>query len=157
MAWVLAPIGLVLSVVGLVRSGRARTGRGSSIAGIVLSLVALLLCILYTAVFTSAVANVAQQTAAVHQVTYEISTTKSSRITATYSQSKNADLASASVSATRSPWSVNAQVSGVVGPTLTASLDPDLNHPTGPTRSPAPSSRTASRSPRTRPPARTPW
>ncbi len=129
VAWVLAPIGLVLSVVGLVRSGRARNGRGSSIAGIVLSLVALLLCILYTAVFTSAVANVAQQTAAVHQVTYEVSTAKSSKITATYSQSQNADLASASVSATRSPWSANAQVSGVMGPTLTASLDPDLDHP----------------------------
>ncbi len=126
VAWGLAPIGLVLSAVGLVKSRSARNGRGKSIAGIVLSLVALLMCILYTAVFTSAVANVAQQNAVVHQVTYKVSTAKGTKIAATYSQSQNDNLASASVAGTRSPWSANAQVSGVMGPTLTASISPDL-------------------------------
>jgi hypothetical protein len=62
---------------------------------------------------------------AVHQVTYEVRTAKGTRITATYTRSQGDDLASGSVSGTRSPWSANAEVSGVVGPTLTASLSPD--------------------------------
>jgi Tfp pilus assembly protein PilV len=128
VAWVLAPVGLVLSVVGLVRSWRARNGRGTSIAGIVLSVVIMIMCILGTAVFTGAVADVAQQSSAVHQVTYQVSTAKGTKIAAIYSQSQNDDLASASVSGTRSPWSANARISGVMGPTLTASLSPDSNH-----------------------------
>ena len=128
VAWFLAPIGLVLSAVGLVKSKRARSGRGRSIAGIVLGVVALLMCVLYTSVFVASVGNAAQQTTAVHQVTYEVTTAKGSKIAATYSQSHNDDLASATVSDAASPWSENAQVSGVMGPTVTASLSPDIEH-----------------------------
>lgn len=128
VAWVLAPIGLVLSVVGLVKSKRTGSGLGKSIAGIVLSVVALVMCVLYTAVFAASVSNVSQQTATVHQVTYKVTTAKGSKIAATYSQSQNDNLASASVSDAASPWSENAQVSGLVGPTVTASLSPDLTH-----------------------------
>jgi hypothetical protein len=129
VAWFIAPIGLVLSAVGLVKSKRARSGRGKSIAGIVLSVVALIMCVLYTSVFVASVGNAAQQTAAVHQVTYKVTTAKGSKITATYSQSQNDNLASASVSDAASPWSENAQVSGVMGPTVTASLSPNLENP----------------------------
>lgn len=127
VSWVLAPIALVLSLVGLVKSGRARNGRGKSIAGIVLGAVALFMCILYTAVFVGSVNSVAQQSAAVHQVTYEVTTAKKTNVTVTYSQSQNDDFAMASVGDTASPWSADAQVSGLTGPTMTASLSPDLD------------------------------
>jgi hypothetical protein len=128
VAWVLAPIGLVLSVVGLVKSRSGRSGRGKSIAGIVLSVVALVMCVLYTAVFAASVSNVSQQAATVHQVTYKVTTSKGSKITATYSQSRNDQIASATVSGEASPWSADAQVSGLIGPTVTASISPDLAH-----------------------------
>ena len=112
----------MLSVVGLVKSGRARNGRGASIAGIVLSVVALIMCVLYTAVFAGAVTTTAHQSTAVHNVTYEVTTAKGTRIAATYSQSKDNNLASASVTDAGSPWTTNAQVSGFMGPTVTASL-----------------------------------
>lgn len=126
VSWVLAPIALVLSLVGLVKSTKARNGRGKSIAGIVLGVVALFMCILYTAVFVGSVSSVAQQSAAVHQVTYEVTTAKKTNVTVTYSQSQNGDLAMASVGDTASPWSADAQVSGLIGPTMTATLSPDL-------------------------------
>lgn len=129
VAWGLAPVALVLSLVGLVKSGRAQNGRGKAIAGIVLSVVALIMCILYTALFTAGVSNVQQQSNAVHAVTYKVTTAKGSKITASYSQSKNDNLASASVAGTASPWSVDVQVSGFMGPNVTASLSPDINNP----------------------------
>lgn len=128
VAWGLAPIALVLSLVGLVKSGRAHNGRGKSIAGIVLSVVALIMCILYTALFTAGVNNVQQQSAAVHSVTYKVTTAKGSKITASYGQSQNNNLASATVGDVASPWSVDAQVSGFMGPNVTASLSPDINN-----------------------------
>lgn len=128
VAWGLAPIALVLSLVGLVKSGRAQNGRGKAIAGIVLSVVALIMCILYTALFTASVNNVQQQSAAVHSVTYKVTTAKGSKITASYSQSQNNNLASATVGDVASPWSVDAQVSGFMGPNVTASLSPDINN-----------------------------
>jgi hypothetical protein len=74
---------------------------------------------------TGVFADVALSATAVHQVTYEVSTAKGTRITATYTRSQGDTLTSASVSGTRAPWSASAQVSGALGPTLTASLSPD--------------------------------
>jgi hypothetical protein len=82
----------------------------------------LLFLVLGTGVFGG---PVALPGTAVHQVTYEVSTAKGTRITATYTRSQGAELTSAGVSCARSPWSATAQVSGVVGPTLTASLEAD--------------------------------
>jgi hypothetical protein len=69
--------------------------------------------------------DVALPTTGVHQVTYEVSTAKGTRIAATYSRSRTDGLASASVSGVGSPWRADAEVSGVMGPMLTASLTPD--------------------------------
>lgn len=56
IAWPLVIIGLVLSIVGFLRtrSGRA-DNKGLAIAGIALSVVGLVVCILYAVVFTAAV------------------------------------------------------------------------------------------------------
>jgi hypothetical protein len=56
IAWPLVIIGLILAVVGLVLAGR-RGGRGMAIAGIVVSLLGLLICIIYAATFAKAVSD----------------------------------------------------------------------------------------------------
>lgn len=55
VSWLLSPVGLVLSVVGLALAGRRGAGRGLAIAGAVLGVLGLLVCILYTASFVAAV------------------------------------------------------------------------------------------------------
>ena len=134
--------------------------RGSKRIAIVVSTVAVVGAVLFlvlgTGLFAGAVADVALPTT-VHQVTYEVATAKGTRIAATYSRSRSDGLASASISGVRSPWRADAEVSGVMGPMLTASLSPEPGRVGRSRPSPAPSSRTASRSPGTPPTARTPW
>lgn len=47
ISWVLAPIGIILSGVGLSSAQKSGVGKGLSIAGLVLGLVALVICILW--------------------------------------------------------------------------------------------------------------
>jgi hypothetical protein len=56
IAWPLVIVGLILAVVGLVLA-RRRGGRGMAIAGIVVSLLGLLVCIIYVAAFAKAVSD----------------------------------------------------------------------------------------------------
>jgi hypothetical protein len=56
IAWPMVIIGLILAVVGLVLAGR-RGGRKMAIAGIVVSLLGLLICIIYVATFAKAVSD----------------------------------------------------------------------------------------------------
>jgi hypothetical protein len=132
VAWLLAPVGLVLSIIGLVKSQQAQTGRGKSIAGIVLAAVALIMCFVYTVAFAGAVSkgatNVQQQSATVHNVTYQVSTGSGSNVVVSYSQSQNGNYGSGSVTDVPSPWSVDTQVSGYTGPTVTGSLETDINN-----------------------------
>ncbi|ODU00004.1 MAG: hypothetical protein ABS81_24670 [Pseudonocardia sp. SCN 72-86] len=64
IAWPLVIVGLVLSIVGFsrTRSGRA-DNKGLAIAGIVLSVAGLLMCILYAAVFTAAASSAGENAA----------------------------------------------------------------------------------------------
>ena len=132
VSWLLAPVGLVLSIVGLVKSKTAQTGWGKAVAGIVLAAVALIMCFIYTVAFVGAVSHtpttVQQQGTAVHNVTYQVSTTNGSNVVVSYSQSQNGNYGSGSVTDVPSPWSVNTQVSGFTGPTVTASMATDINN-----------------------------
>ena len=102
-----------------------RRSKRIAIAVLVVAVVgAVLFLVLGTGVFAGAVADVALPTT-VHQVTYEVTTAKGTRIAATYSRSRTDGLASTSVSGVRSPWRADAEVSGVMGPMLTASLSPE--------------------------------
>jgi hypothetical protein len=58
IAWPLVILGLIFGIVGFfrARSGKA-TNRGVAIAGTILSLIGLIMCIVYASAFTSAVAN----------------------------------------------------------------------------------------------------
>ncbi len=61
-------------------------------------------------------------------VTYQVSTTNGSNVIVSYSQSQNGNYGSGSVTDVPSPWSVDTQVSGFTGPTVTASLATDINN-----------------------------
>ncbi|MDT7743462.1 MAG: rane protein [Actinomycetota bacterium] len=100
-----------------------RRSDGFATAALVVAVVGAVL-FLIVGVFAGGVTDVALPSTAVHQVTYEVSTAAGSEITATYTRSEGGDPTSASVSGTRSPWSANAQLARVVGPTVTASLRP---------------------------------
>jgi hypothetical protein len=53
-AWLLCPVGLGLSIAGLVRGVRRRTGRVVAVVGVVLSVVGIVICTLQAAVWISA-------------------------------------------------------------------------------------------------------
>lgn len=134
VSWVLSPIGLILSAVGIVVAGRRfGSGRGLAITGVILGVLGIIMCILYTAVFVSAVSagadSVQQQSSAVHNVTYRVETEDDSNVSVSYSQSQNGNFGSGSAIDTDAPWTVDAQVQGFIGPNLTASIAPDLDDP----------------------------
>ncbi|WP_433781915.1 DUF4190 domain-containing protein [Actinomycetospora sp. CA-101289] len=55
VAWVISPVGLVLSIVGMTAAGRRQgTGRGLAVAGIVLGVVGLLICFLWVSAMAAA-------------------------------------------------------------------------------------------------------
>jgi hypothetical protein len=74
VAWPLVIIGLILSFVGL---GRARKGRATNkrlaIAGIVLSVLGLIVCIVWVAVIGKVISDVQDQATQQHTVVYELS------------------------------------------------------------------------------------
>lgn len=58
VAWVISPVGLVLSVVGLTAASRkGGTGRGLAIAGVILGGLGLLICMLWAIGFAGAVSE----------------------------------------------------------------------------------------------------
>lgn len=57
VSWVLSPVGLVLSVVGIVMASRHGVGRGLAIAGAVLGVIGLLICMVWVAAIGSAASS----------------------------------------------------------------------------------------------------
>jgi hypothetical protein len=55
VSWVISPVGLILSAVGLALALRRGVGRGLSIAGVVLGIVGIVICSIYAASFAAAV------------------------------------------------------------------------------------------------------
>ena len=74
VAWPLVVLGLILSVVGLVRvrAGKA-TNKGLSIAGIVLSVLGLVVSIVWVVVIGKAIGDVKDMATQHHTVSYEVS------------------------------------------------------------------------------------
>ncbi|HWO66632.1 MAG TPA: MmpS family transport accessory protein [Umezawaea sp.] len=70
VAWPLVIVGLVLSVVGVTRASKGiANNRGLAIAGAVLSVIGLVVCVLWTALFGAAVSDADRE----HVVVYEVS------------------------------------------------------------------------------------
>ena len=131
VSWLLSPVGLILSAVGIVVAGRRYgSGRGLAITGVILGVLGIIMCIVYTVAVVGAVSagaeGVQQQSSAVHNVTYRVETEDDSNVTVSYSQSQNGNLASGSAADVDAPWTVDTQVQGFLGPNVTASLSPDI-------------------------------
>ena len=130
-AYPLAVLGIVFGLVGLRRVGSgAADNRGVTVAGVVTSVLGLVLVIVSTVLYVGAinagVQGVNRSLNAAHNITYRASSSTGGKVIVTYSQGKNG---SGSAIEAMSPWSVDTTV---VGPVAVLSvgnsidiLDPD--------------------------------
>jgi hypothetical protein len=116
-----APLRRPIATAGLV---------AAAVVGLVLAVLALVVGVAHTvdATGASGAGTLQSQGAPAHQVTYRVTTTRGSRVTATYSGSRHGDLTTTTVRGAASPWSAGAEVAGFVGPNVVASLTPDADH-----------------------------
>jgi hypothetical protein len=129
-SWPLSILGVIFGLVGVRRVGKRRaTNKGVAVSGFVLSLIGLVLVIISTVMYVSAIgAGVKSMDNAInaeHHVTYKVTTTSGGAVSVTYSQGRSG---SGSVVDVPSPWSVDTTVTGSVA-TLTASAALDVQHP----------------------------
>lgn len=76
IAWPLVILGIVFAAVGIAKSSGGRAGnRGLAVAGLVLSLVGLLICVLWAVAWDNAVDEVKEEAAREIVVVYEVSGT----------------------------------------------------------------------------------
>lgn len=115
VAYPLAIVGIILGLVGLGRVRKGRASRGITVAGLIASVVGLVLVIVSTVIYVGAigagVASVDKAVNGVHNVTYKVTTTGGGKITVTYSQGTAGSGSGTSVSVP-SPWSVDTTVTG---------------------------------------------
>ncbi len=131
VAYPLAIVGTILGLVGLGRVRKGRASRGITLAGLIASFVGLVLVIVSTVIYVSAigagVASVDKSVNGLHHVTYKVTTTKGGTIIVSYSQG-TAGSGSGSAVSVPSPWSVDTTVTGS-GAVLTASSSVDVQNP----------------------------
>jgi hypothetical protein len=120
VAWPLVILGLVLGGIGVARARKGRaTNRGLAIAGVVLSALGLLVCVLWVAVFGAAVSGVDEQANKEHVVVYEVSG-DAVGATVTYSTFSSGSSATSQETLAVLPWSKTLTVKGLIsGGTLT--------------------------------------
>ena len=121
VAWPLVILGIIFSALGFVRtrSGVA-TNTGLSIAGLVCSVIGLVVCILWIVAFGKAATDVVNQSNATHTITYDVTgDAKSATIDyTTYSGGSFAD----SSQQVALPWHKDEKATGLFsGSTLTVS------------------------------------
>ncbi|WP_199441718.1 MmpS family transport accessory protein [Umezawaea beigongshangensis] len=124
VAWPLVVLGLVLSVLGVVRarSGRADNG-GLAVAGVVLSAIGLLVCVLWVAAFGSAANEVDERSSQQSTVVYEV-TGDAPGATVTYSTFDGGGSSTSSEDPASLPWQKELRTSGPFSSgTLTVSTD----------------------------------
>jgi hypothetical protein len=132
VSYPLAIIGIVLGLVGLGRvRKRVATNRGVTLAGMIASVLGLVLVIASTMLWVSAIgAGVEGANKAInapHNVTYKVTTTNGGDVSVTYSQGA-AGSGSGSAIGVPSPWTVDTSVTGSSA-LLTASAGVDIQDP----------------------------
>ncbi|WP_198047278.1 DUF4190 domain-containing protein, partial [Kutzneria sp. 744] len=126
IAWPLVIVGLVLSIIGIARAGSGKaTNKGLAIAGAVLSVLGLLMCILYAAVFTATVKTVNDQQSAVSSIGYDV-TGDAKSATVTYSSYDGSGSSVNQETAKQLPWHKDLQAKGLLsGGSLTVTAGAD--------------------------------
>jgi hypothetical protein len=111
VAWPLVVLGIVLSALGYARIHKGvATNKGLTVAGIILSVIGLVICILYLAVF-SATVNAVNQQSAPTQVSYTLTGTGHPQIT--YDSWDNSGMSTSSASNVILPWTKTETLSGL--------------------------------------------
>jgi hypothetical protein len=126
VAWPLVILGLVLSLVGFARANKGiATNKGLAVAGAVLSVLGLIVCVLWT-LFFGAVANEVDKQADKEQVVvYEV-TGDSVGATVTYSTFSDGASATSQETVASLPWRKELTVKGLLsGGTLTVTAGQD--------------------------------
>jgi len=125
VAWPLVILGLIFSVLGFVRTRRGvATNKGLSIAGMVCSIIGLVICILWVAAFGSAATSVVNQSNATHTITYDV-TGDAKSATIDYSSYSNGGFSDSSQQVSL-PWHKDEKASGLFsGSTLTVTTGLD--------------------------------
>jgi len=126
VAWPLAVLGLILSAVGVarVRSGKA-TNKGLSIAGVVVSLLALVVSVLWAVVIGKAISDVNDQVSAHHTIVYQVSG-DAKAVDIDYSTFDRNTILINTEAGAAVPWTKTVEATGfLAGAQFTATAGPD--------------------------------
>jgi uncharacterized membrane protein len=126
IAWPLVILGLIFSLVGLTRATKGRaTNKGLAIAGVVLSVIGLIICILWVAAFGKAVDDVNKESSRVATVQYEI-TGDAKNVTITYTTFSGDGTSTGQETAATLPWTKSVETTGLAkGGSLAVTASPD--------------------------------
>lgn len=125
VAWPLVILGLIFSLVGFMRtrSGKA-TNKGLSIAGAILSVIGLVLCIVWVAAFSKVASDTVKESNTAVKITYEV-TGDATNVDVTYT-TLGKHMSTNETTVKELPWSKEAKVKGLAkGGTLTVSTGED--------------------------------
>ena len=125
VAWPLVILGLIFSLIGFVRtrSGRA-TNKGLAIAGVVLSVVGLVICIVWAAGFSKAASDITKEAGETVTISYNAGGHSTGAIV-TYSTFSDSGSSESQVT-TNLPWHKDVQARGFAkGGTMTVIAGPD--------------------------------
>jgi hypothetical protein len=112
VAWPLVILGLIFSLVGFSRARKGQaTNKGLAVAGIVLSAIGLVICILWVAVFTKAATDINNEANQVATVHYEV-TGDAKNVTISYATYGDS-ISSSQESAATLPWTKDIQEKGL--------------------------------------------
>jgi MmpS family membrane protein len=113
VAWPLVILGVIFSAIGISRAGKGRaTNKGLAIAGLVVSIVGLAMCVLWGAVVTKAANDVEDEANRVAVIVYEV-TGDAAGVDVTYTTFGDAT-ATNQETVTTLPWSKEINVTGLL-------------------------------------------
>lgn len=125
VAWPLVILGAIFSALGFARTRKGvATNTGLSIAGLVASIIGLVICVLWLVVFGKAASDVANQVNQTHTITYD-ATGDAKDATVDYASFSNGSFSN-STQQVSLPWHKDEKATGLVdGSTLTVTAGMD--------------------------------
>jgi heme/copper-type cytochrome/quinol oxidase subunit 2 len=124
IAWPLVILGVIFSAIGIARANKgAATNKGLAIAGLVLSVIGLVFCVLWAVAVGKAADDVREEANRPATIVYEV-TGDATNVTVTYT-SFGDGLSSSTEPAARLPWTKQLNVTGLAkGGSLTVATGP---------------------------------
>ena len=114
VAWPLVILGIIFSSVGIAKAAKGRaTNKGLSIAGVVVSIIGLVVCILWAVVWKQAADEVNEEANREAVIVYEI-TGDAPTVDVTYSVFSDADMSTKDETVTKLPWTKEVRTKGYV-------------------------------------------